>query len=225
MTYFAILVAGGVGKRMGGDVPKQFLRIGEKTILQHSIERFRQAFPEIRIVVSLHADYLDFWKEEMENRSIPPLHGLVTGGEERFHSIQNALNVIRPDAQREDIIGVHDAVRPMVTAETIRRCYHEAERHGSAVPVIPLKESIREIHGDESHSVNRADFRIVQTPQCFRAERIINAYEQEFHKGFTDDASVVESAGYAITLCEGNPENIKITQPLDMVVARESLIE
>lgn len=209
-----IITAGGTGKRMGADLPKQFLLLAGKPVLFHTIQRFFDFDPSAQIIVSLPADWCDYWKELCENHQFPIQHEVVEGGKERFHSIQNALQ-----SATGNLIGVHDGVRPFPGLETIRQCFATAGEKGNAIPVVEVKESIREIAGEKSQALIRSNYRLVQTPQVFSADVLRKAYNQEYHDGITDDASLVESCGVQIQLVPGNETNIKITNPTDLMLA------
>lgn len=214
MKKTVIISAGGIGKRMNADIPKQFLNINDRPIIFHTIELFHRFDTAIQIIVVLPLDYIPFFKDLVaENNFKIPIE-IVEGGEERFHSIQNGLNVAVGD-----LIAVHDAVRPLVSQKVVKDVFESAAEFGAAIPVISLKESIRETTDNGSKALNRNNFRIVQTPQIFEAEILKAAYQQNYQPDFTDDASVVESKGHKIHLVEGNFENIKITTPEDLKIA------
>lgn len=215
MNTYVIIVAGGIGKRMGADMPKQFIPLNGKTILQHTLESFHSYDPTFNYILVLPQDYMDFWKSHVMMKKINIAHELVAGGKERFYSVKNALQMIKSPS----IVAIHDSVRPFVSKQTLKNCFNGVKEHGNAVPVISIKESIRYINQNESKALNREHYKIVQTPQCFMSDLILKAYEQEFNPDFTDDASVVESTGVKINPVEGNTENIKITQPEDMLLA------
>lgn len=219
MKESIIITAGGTGKRMGGTLPKQFLLLSGKPLLMYTIQRFHEALPDAEIIISLPADWISFWIALCKQHQFYIAHELVEGGTERFHSIQNALH-----AATGRLIGVHDGVRPFVSIETIRNCFVAAASNGSAIPVIGIKESVREVSGSSSKAVLRANYRLVQTPQVFHAEILRNAYQQNFHDGITDDASLVENLGVEICLVQGDESNIKITTPMDLKMA-EWLLE
>jgi len=224
MDYYAILVAGGKGLRMGGDIPKQFLPIHGRPVLMRTIDSFLEAFDKIRIILVLPESQQEYWRELCEEYDFKTSVEIVSGGETRFHSVKNGLSLIPEDT--EGIVGVHDGVRPFASVETIRRCYQAAEEHGAAVPVIPVVETIRQLlpEGD-SQTVSRDDYRLVQTPQTFQISLLREAYRQPYQPFFTDDASVVEEMGYKIVLVEGNRENIKITTPADLKYAEYLMSE
>jgi len=214
-----IIVAGGLGKRMQTAIPKQFLLLSGKPVLMHTLSVFFETLPESTLALVLPEAQTDTWKKLCEKYKFDIPHELVVGGKERFHSVKNGLLTSKPDT----LIGIHDGVRPLVSKQTILSCFNAAEKFGAAIPVLPLKESLREIHLKKSAPVNRNFYRTVQTPQCFQYDIIQKAYQQDFKVHFTDDASVVEEAGFDVTLIEGNEENIKITSATDLILA-EALI-
>ena len=215
MERYAVIVAGGKGLRMGGDVPKQFLPIGGKPVLMRTIEVFRQVYPDIRIILVLPASQQEYWQQLCrEYAFVQPLQ-IADGGETRFHSVSNGLRMIPYDT--DGIVGIHDGVRPFVSAGTIRRCYEESARCGAVVPVVPVVETIRRLREDgTSLTVPRDEYKLVQTPQTFRISLLKEAYRQTYTPFFTDDASVTEAMGVPVRLVEGNRENIKITTPADI---------
>lgn len=214
-TNYTIIVAGGKGLRMGGEIPKQFLPIEGKPILMHTIEAFRKALPDGKIVLVLPKAQHDYWHELCREHRFPSPRLITEGGETRFHSVRNGLALLPDD--KEAVVGVHDGVRPFVSAETIRRCYKAASEGQAAVPVVPIVETIRQILPDGTSITKPRDaYRLVQTPQTFPLALLKEAYRQPYSEAFTDDASVVEALGKAITMIEGNRENIKITTPSDL---------
>lgn len=220
MERFAILVAGGQGLRMGGDVPKQFLPLGGRPVLMHTIDRFREVFPDMHIIVVLPQGQHDYWHDLCRRHHLEGGFLTAPGGDTRFHSVLNGLNAIPADVS-EGLVGVHDGVRPFVSRDTLLRCYEEAARSGTAVPVTPVVETLRHVSPDgESMTVPRSDYRLVQTPQVFSLALLRQAYRQPYAPQFTDDASVVEALGERITLVEGNRENIKLTTPADLLLAK-----
>ena len=210
-----IIVAGGSGKRMGGTLPKQFSFVGGEPILARTINAFRKALPTSRIVVVLPAEYIDFWKN-LSARFEVSKHSLVEGGAERFHSVKNGIEAL---SDAVDLIAVQDGVRPFASKELILRTVACAAENGSAIPVVKAVDSYRAVEGEESHIIDRTPLRIVQTPQIFAAPILRAAYDTDFRKEFTDDASVVEFSGEKISLCEGDYLNIKITTPNDISLA------
>lgn len=214
MTRYVIIVAGGKGLRMGGDIPKQFLPIGGKPVLMRTVEAFRKAYSDIRVVLVLPESQQDYWLELCRQYHFEEAYTLANGGETRFHSVRNGLEKI---TEKEAVVGVHDGVRPFVSTETICRLYTEAERLGAVIPVTSCVETVRQMLPDgTSRTVPRDEYRLVQTPQTFRLSLLRRAYEQPFTPFFTDDASVVEALGEPVALVEGNRENIKITTPADL---------
>ena len=212
MEKSIIITAGGIGKRMGGSLPKQFLPIQGRPLLFYTIERFHQYDQHIEILLTLPEDWRSYWENLCEEFSFSIPHRVISGGKERYHSIQLALA-----HSTGNLVGVHDGVRPFVSVETINRCYEKAQIDGNAVPVMPIKESLRKLNDKlKSESVERSAFRSVQTPQVFERNILVSAYERTFHDAITDDASLVEENGTTISLVEGNEENIKITTPLDL---------
>ena len=223
MNDYVIIVAGGKGLRMGGDVPKQFLPVGGRPVLMRTLERFHQYNIALKIILVLPKAQQDYWLQLCRQYEFHIPYRLADGGETRFHSVQNGLALIPDDA--EGVVGVHDGVRPFVSAEVIARCYETARKSGAAVPVTPVVESLRQLHGgDTSESVPRDHYRLVQTPQTFDIQLLKAANRQPYRDTFTDDASVVESYGHPITLVDGNRENIKLTTPFDLRIA-EALLE
>ncbi|MBO4840887.1 MAG: 2-C-methyl-D-erythritol 4-phosphate cytidylyltransferase [Bacteroidaceae bacterium] len=215
MERYAILVAGGKGLRMGGDIPKQFLPVGGKPVLMRTVEVFRQAYPDIHIVLVLPVSQQDYWRQLCQEYRFDVPVQVADGGETRFHSVSNGLKLIPDDA--DGVVGVHDGVRPFVAVETVRRCYEEAVEKGAVVPVIPIVETVRKLCKDgASVTVPRDEYKLVQTPQTFRISLLKEAYRQPYSSFFTDDASVVEALGKPVHLVEGNRENIKITTPADI---------
>ncbi len=223
MNRFVIIVAGGKGLRMGGELPKQFIPIEHRPVLMRTLDTFHACDSSIQIILVLPRDHQDYWQELCAQYSFTVPHRIADGGATRFHSVQNGLALV--DAP-EALVAVHDGVRPFVSHEVISRCYAEAEAHGAVVPVIPVVETVRQLireeetEGGKSVTVDRNAYRLVQTPQTFRATLLHRAYEQPYRDAFTDDASVVEALGETVTLVDGNRENIKLTTPFDLIVAK-----
>ena len=217
MNYI-IIVAGGKGLRMGGEVPKQYLPVGDVPILMRTLQAFHEADEDMGIILVLPADQQEYWEQLCAEHQFTVPHRLAVGGETRFHSVQNGLELVPDDA--DGVVGVHDGVRPFVSEEVIHRCFDAAREHGAVVPVIPIVETVRQLlpEGD-SLTVDRDLYRLVQTPQVFRISLLKEAYRQPYRPEFTDDASVVEELGYRIALVAGNRENIKITTPSDLQYA------
>lgn len=211
---YVIIVAGGKGLRMGGDIPKQFLPIGGKPVLMRTIERFREYSPTLQIILVLPKAQQDYWRQLCNEYHFNESYELADGGDTRFHSVQHGLALIPDDA--EGVVGVHDGVRPFVSVDVIRRCYETARTAKAVIPVVPVVETLRHI---EKGNQYRADYRLVQTPQTFDIQLLKAANRQPYQETFTDDASVVEAYGQEVSMVEGNRENIKITTPFDMTIA------
>jgi 2-C-methyl-D-erythritol 4-phosphate cytidylyltransferase len=220
MTKAIIIVAGGSGTRMGSAIPKQFLMLAGKPILMQTIEVFFHFDKNIEIILVLPENQIGYWENLKREFEFDIPHKTTSGGAERFFSVKNGLSMV---SEATEVIGIHDGVRPLVNQQTVSSCYEKAFEHGAAIPVIQIKDSIRKMREEGSKAVNRDDFCFVQTPQCFSKDVITKAYQQEFNKSFTDDASVAEAAGFHIQLTPGNTENIKITSPSDLIIAEQLL--
>ena len=217
MQEFVIIVAGGKGTRMKSEVPKQFLSINGTPVLMHTILAFRMYSADIHIILVLPEDQFDFWKQLCNEHAFDVNYSLVKGGETRFHSVKNGLESIKV---KEGIVAVHDGVRPIIDKEIIRNGFLAAEEYGTAVTCVHLKDSIRFAGQNGSNkAMERADFRLIQTPQMFRMKWMRQAFAVDYNTGFTDCASVLEAAGYSIHLIGGAYENIKITTPEDLIWA------
>ncbi len=208
---------------MGSDIPKQFLPVGGRPVLMRTIERFREYSADLQIILVLPKAQQDYWRQLCHEYHFPlPQQGedrggaylLADGGETRFHSVQHGLALIPDDAR--GVVGVHDGVRPFPSVEVIARCYETARTQKAVVPVVPVVETLRHV---AEGTKPRGDYRLVQTPQTFEIQLLKAANRQPYCEDFTDDASVVEAYGHAITLVEGNRENIKITTPYDLRIA------
>ncbi len=230
---YIIIVAGGKGLRMGSDIPKQFLPIGGKPVLMRTLERFREYSEDIQIILVLPESQQEYWHQLCDEYHFDVEYTLANGGQTRFHSVQNGLAKMPDDAQ--GVVGVHDGVRPFPSIEVIRNCYDTARTAKAVIPVIPVVETVRQLISNgplelcslatggtqeqDSRTVPRDQYRLVQTPQTFDIQLLKAANRQPYNDGFTDDASVVEAFGHKITLVEGNRENIKITTPYDLKIA------
>jgi len=218
MKKAVLIVAAGSGSRMGGKIPKQYLQILDKPIIIHTLEKFRKFDPDIQMVVVLAPEHRELWEQLSVSYEIAG--GLTTapGGATRFDSVKNGLSYI----DQAELIGIHDAVRPLVSQGTLTRCYDAAISQGSGIPVLEMDESVRMLdrQGGSKH-LERSSLRRVQTPQVFLSERILEAYQQANNPDFTDDASVYEAKFGPVTLVEGNRENIKITTPPDLLLAKQ----
>ena len=214
MNNYAVIVAGGAGTRIPSAVPKQFLLLNGLPILMHTISAFYQCAARPQIIVVLQADQQPFWRQLCLEHSFDIPHQIVNGGETRFHSVQNALNII--NEIEGSLIAVHDAVRPLVSKQIIEKSFHEAALYGNAITAVKSRDSVRLVKGNATVSVNRDEIYLVQTPQTFKANQLKDAYLQPFNLKFTDDASVVEETGITIHITEGSYQNIKITYAEDI---------
>jgi 2-C-methyl-D-erythritol 4-phosphate cytidylyltransferase len=217
MNRVAVIVAGGSGTRMGKELPKQFLLLNGKAILIHAISAFLRAYADIHIVLVLPKEYIELAKQLVGQASLSPNIEFVEGGATRFNSVKNGLQHVR-DAE---LVFVHDAVRCLVTPELIKSCSETASQQGSAIPVIPVRDSMRRVDPNHQTSVivNRENLVVVQTPQTFKKNILLSAFDVEYSSLFTDEASVVEAAGYQVHLVPGEETNIKITFPEDLQYA------
>ena len=221
MKRYAVIVAGGSGKRMGAEMPKQYLELEGRPVLMHTLERFKVFDEAIEIITVLPENQLRYWAELQKKYSFNIPHTIVIGGKARFYSVRNGLKFV--DAP--GLVAIHDGVRPFVSLETIKRCFETAEKLGNAIPVIEPTETLRIVDDQNNSPLNRHHVRIVQTPQVFSAELIKKAYNQDYVYEFTDDASVLEKTGEKINLVTGNRENIKITNPEDLIISKALLHE
>lgn len=217
MKKYAVIVAGGKGLRMGGEIPKQFLAIKGKPVLMHTMEVFHACDPAIHLIVILPPDQQAYWKQLCQTYRFTLPHRIADGGETRFHSVKNGLELI---AEPNALVAVHDGVRPCVAQGVIAECYRAAAEKGAAIPVVDVVETVRRVEKDgTSVTVSRDSYKLVQTPQVFLSSLLKQAYTQPYVPRFTDDASVVESWGHRVALVEGNRENIKLTTPFDLKIA------
>ncbi|WP_162417122.1 2-C-methyl-D-erythritol 4-phosphate cytidylyltransferase [Cyclobacterium roseum] len=213
-TRYAIIVAGGSGTRMGTEIAKQYLVIGGKPVLMHTLNQFFGYDPAIRLLLVLPEADFPYWKNLCREHGFAIPHQLVKGGKSRFGSVRNGLDCIPGDS---GLVAIHDGVRPFVNGRVIRESFVTAATSGSAIAVVPLKDSIREVKGpDQSVFRDRRQFRLVQTPQTFQLAKIKEAFAGGEKEIFTDDATVYEHMGWEVCLIPGNPENIKLTSPEDL---------
>ncbi len=219
MKTFCIIVAGGKGLRMESDIPKQFLLLDGKPILIRTLEVFLKYDPSMEIILALPADHIPYWEKMCEKYHFNRVVKIVEGGKTRFHSVKNALHSIHGDG----IVAVHDGVRPLITSEFINRCFKDAEEYKTAIPFIPVSESMREIEGENNQNVDRSKFVLIQTPQVFEVKLLKKAFTQVYRETFTDEASMIENMGTRIHLTAGIPENIKITNQIDLLFAKAIL--
>jgi 2-C-methyl-D-erythritol 4-phosphate cytidylyltransferase len=214
--YSVVIVAGGKGFRVGGDIPKQFIPIGSKPMLMHTIEAFYSFNKNIRIIIVLPNEFVQLWQQLCDEQNFTIKHSIVLGGETRFHSVKNGLNEVAPD----EIVAIHDGARPFVTPKLIENCFNEAfNSQCGIIPVIDEINSVRRVTANGSEIVDRTELKLVQTPQAFPAHLLQEAYQTKYNSSFTDDASVAERNGIEIRLIPGENSNIKITTPLDIIIA------
>jgi len=219
MKKYAVIVAGGSGTRMGGSLPKQFLLLKDKPVLYYSIQTFLSAYTDMEVILVLPEAHIGTGQEIIDAYFDKERIQITEGGDTRFQSVKNGLQLVEDEA----IIFVHDAVRCLVSEELIQRCYESAIETGSAVPAISSKDSVRLITEEGNDPVDRNTVMLIQTPQTFHSRILIPAYQIDYKDRFTDEATVVEAFGLKITLVEGEESNIKITRPLDMVIAENLL--
>jgi 2-C-methyl-D-erythritol 4-phosphate cytidylyltransferase len=220
---YAIIVAGGSGKRMQSAVPKQFLPLKGKPVLMHTIEAFYHSDARPQIIVVLHPDFHTRWQQLCEEHQFDIPHRLVSGGETRFHSVKNGLDTIN---ERDDaLVAVHDAVRPLTPNKIITESYKQAALLGNAIVAVKSRDSVRQLTNGKSKALLRNEVYLVQTPQTFQLSLLKEAYLQSYSEKFTDDASVVEETGATIHLIEGSHNNLKITFPEDIAIAEMLLSE
>lgn len=220
---YSIIVAGGSGTRMQSAIPKQFLLLKGKPVLMHTIEAFYNCDSKPEIILVLPAAFHDYWAQLCADYNFNIPYQLVNGGETRFHSVKNGLNFINND--QDALIAVHDAVRPLTGKHIIDNAYKHAAENGNAVVAVKSRDSVRQLKAGASKSLVRDEIYLIQTPQTFRLSQLTSAYAQHYDTKFTDDASVVEEAGFEINLVEGDHRNIKITFPEDIAVAELFLVD
>jgi 2-C-methyl-D-erythritol 4-phosphate cytidylyltransferase len=219
LEQISIIVAGGSGKRMNSDIPKQFLLLNGEPVLMRTIRAFHNYNPEMKLIIALPEEHTTYWEKLCAKCSFDIPHQLVNGGDTRHQTVKNAMVNLKPGS----LVAIHDGVRPLVSIALIRSCFDTAAALGNAIPVTELSESIRQLKGEKNIAADRSLYRLVQTPQVFQSDQLIDAFSQNKKSGFTDEASLVESAGYRIHLISGIIENIKITTALDMYFASSIL--
>jgi 2-C-methyl-D-erythritol 4-phosphate cytidylyltransferase len=219
VNKYAIIVAGGSGHRMLSEIPKQFLSIAGKPVLLYSLEAFANAIPDIIIILVLPEANIHTWKETLIKYKVSIKHILIHGGETRSQSVKNGLQQITEPGR----VAIHDGVRPLITPSAIKRLFDDAETYGSAIPAVPVTDTVRYIESDHSILLDRNQLRLVQTPQIFQSDDLHKAYEISSSGSYTDDATVFESAGFEVHLCDGEAENIKLTKPIDLAIAEAIL--
>lgn len=221
MKKYAVIVAGGSGLRMGTAAPKQFLQLSGRPVLWYSLTAFLDAYDDLEIILVLHKDHLATGLEIIRSTHSPKRIGITDGGETRFHSVQNGLKHVN----QHSVVFVHDGVRCLITPELIHHCYNETLKNGNAVPAVAAVDTIRIETALGNEQVDRTRVRIIQTPQTFYSDMIKAAFEQDYDDTFTDEACVVEKLGVKINLIEGDYSNIKITKPVDLLIAEKILEE
>jgi 2-C-methyl-D-erythritol 4-phosphate cytidylyltransferase len=221
MNKYAVIVAAGTGTRMGAARPKQFLLVNDKPVLYYTLQTFLNAFADIQIILVLPVDYTDMGQEIIDAYFDKDNITLTIGGDTRFQSVKNGLQLVEGDA----IIFVHDGVRCLLTENLIHRCYAEAVQSGTAIPVIVSKDSVRIVNEESNDAVDRSKVMLVQTPQTFHSKILLPAFQIDYKDKFTDEATVVEAYGIKVTLVEGEENNIKITRPIDLLIAERLISE
>lgn len=221
MKKYAIIVAGGMGSRMGSTTPKQFMLLHEKPVLYYTIRTFLETYEDLQLILVLPEDYTDMGREIIDAYFDYSRIQITAGGETRFHSVKNGLRLVTEDG----IVFVHDGVRCLITTDLIHRCYQKALENGSAIPVVPAKDSVRLLSGEGNEAIERSKVVLVQTPQTFHSRILLPAFEIDHKERFTDEATVVEAFGLKIELVEGEEHNIKITRPIDLIAAESLLAE
>lgn len=220
MKKSVIIVAAGKGVRFGSELPKQFLPLLGSPVLMHTLRRFYEEDPTTSILLVLNTNHRALWEELQRKHAFNIPHTVIDGGEERFHSVRNAIAHVTQDT---DVVAIHDGVRPLISVSCIRSLFESALQQGSAIPCMELADSIRQWNGEAFVTALRSHFRTIQTPQCFRFDLIQTAYSQPFQATFTDDAAVLEAAGHKLYLCDGERNNFKITTPEDLRLAEALL--
>ena len=221
MKKYAVIVAGGSGSRMGNHLPKQFMLLKDKPVLYYSLKAFLDAYEDMEIILVLPVDYTDMGQEIIDAFFDKDRVRITAGGDTRFQSVKNGLALV----EEESIIFVHDGVRCLITKDLIQRCYEEAHNTGSAIPVVPSKDSVRLITEEGNDAIDRNNVMLVQTPQTFHSKILIPAYQIDYKDRFTDEATVAEAFGLKVALIPGEEYNIKITRPVDLLVAERILDE
>jgi 2-C-methyl-D-erythritol 4-phosphate cytidylyltransferase len=221
ISKYAIIVAGGTGTRMGNTTPKQFLLLQDKPVLYYTVKTFLEAYEDLRIILVLPEDYTDMGREIIDAYFDYTRIQVTAGGETRFHSVQNGLQLVEGDA----IVFVHDGVRCLLTTDLIHRCHDNAQENGSAIPVVPARDSVRLLTTNDNEAIDRSTVVLVQTPQTFHSRILRPAFDIDYKERFTDEATVVEAYGLKIKLVEGEEDNIKITRPVDLLVAEGILTQ
>jgi 2-C-methyl-D-erythritol 4-phosphate cytidylyltransferase len=225
MKKYAVIVAGGAGLRMGTQVPKQFLLLRGKPVLWHTLNVFLDAYEDLEIILVLPEEHMETGRTILSSTRAPHRIRMIAGGATRFHSVKNGLQAVSDAVISEPaVIFVHDGVRCLLTTDLVHRCYEKAVEHGVAIPVIPSKDSVRLVTAKGNEAIDRNQVKLVQTPQTFLSGILLPSYQVEYRELFTDEATVVEASGHEVHLVEGEPNNIKITTPVDLRLAEQLLI-
>ena len=221
MNKYAVIVAGGNGSRMNSAVPKQFLLIKNKPVLYYTLQTFLNAYDDLKIILVLPEEYVAAGQEIIDAWFDYKRIKITIGGRTRFHSVQNGLQLV----EEESIVFVHDAVRCLLTEQLVKNCYDTALEFGAAIPVVDCKDSVRLVTGNGSEALERRNVKLVQTPQVFLSTILLPAFNIDYKDKFTDEASVVEAFGMKVQLVEGEEDNIKITRPIDLLIAEKLMDE
>ncbi len=221
MKKYAIIVAGGSGIRMGGNLPKQFMLLRDKPVLYYTLKAFIESYEDLQVILVLPMDYTDMGQEIIDAFFDKDRIRITAGGDTRFQSVKNGLALV----EEESVVFVHDGVRCLLTKELIHRCYKQAAETGTAIPAIPSKDSIRLITDEGNAAYDRNRVMLIQTPQTFHSKIIVPAFQIDYKDKFTDEATVAEAYGIKVSLVEGEETNIKITRPVDLLLAEQILAE
>lgn len=221
MKKYAIIVAGGSGTRMGGHLPKQFMLLRDKPVLYYTLKTFIESYEDLQVILVLPMDYTDMGQEIIDAFFDKDRIRITAGGDTRFQSVKNGLALV----EEESVVFVHDGVRCLLTKDLIHRCYKQAAETGTAIPAIPSKDSIRLITDEGNAAFDRNRVMLIQTPQTFHSKIIVPAFQIDYKDKFTDEATVAEAYGMKVSLVEGEETNIKITRPVDLLLAEQILAE
>lgn len=219
LNKYAVIVAGGAGTRMGSSLPKQFMLLKEKPVLYYTLKTFLEAYDDIQIILVLPVDYTDMGQEIIDAYFEKDRIRITAGGDSRFQSVKNGLALV----EDESVVFIHDAVRCLATVDLVHRCYEQAVETGSAIPVVASKDSVRIVNEEGSDAVDRNTVMLVQTPQTFHSKIVLPAFQIDYKDKFTDEATVVEAFGLKVSLVQGEENNIKITRPIDLLIAEKIL--
>lgn len=219
MNKYAVIVAGGTGTRMNSSLPKQFMLLNGKPVLYYTLKTFLESFEDLQVILVLPSDYTDNGQEIIDAYFDKERICIVVGGDTRFQSVKNGLALVQGDS----IVFVHDAVRCLVTKDLVYRCFQQAVDTGTAIPVVVSKDSIRLLTDEGNEAFDRSKTMLVQTPQTFHSKILLPAFQIDYKEHFTDEAAVIEAFGLKLSLVEGEENNIKITRPIDLLVAESIL--